>query len=116
MARGKTIDAVIADAEQIDRVWVANPTFALGAVTRASFRGQIDDLDAARNHTEDLRTQLTDAVNSANAKADALADITIRARSGIKAVYGPDSTQYEQAGGTRLSDRKKPSSKKKPSE
>ena len=34
-----------------------------------------------------------------------LSDLVQRARAGFKAVYGPDSTQYEQAGGTRRSER-----------
>ena len=33
-----------------------------------------------------------------------LASIRTRALSGFRAVFGPDSTQYEQAGGTRQSD------------
>jgi hypothetical protein len=37
-----------------------------------------------------------------------LGEWVTRARSGFRAVYGPDSTQYEQAGGTRSSERKKP--------
>ena len=32
----------------------------------------------------------------------------MRARSGFKSAYGLDSTQYEQAGGTRKSERKRP--------
>ncbi|HWT01590.1 MAG TPA: hypothetical protein VN256_15190 [Pyrinomonadaceae bacterium] len=43
-----------------------------------------------------------------------MANIIARARSGFRATYGPDSTQYEQAGGTRSSERKRPSSKKNP--
>ena len=30
----------------------------------------------------------------------------LRARMGIKVIYGDDSSQYEMVGGTRLSDRK----------
>ena len=37
-----------------------------------------------------------------------------RARSGIKGIYGDDSTQYELAGGTRKSERKKPRRKSLP--
>jgi hypothetical protein len=37
-----------------------------------------------------------------------------RARSGIKCLYGDDSTEYEMAGGTRRSERKKPRRKISP--
>ena len=39
--------------------------------------------------------------------------LTTRARSGIRGFFGPDSDEYEQAGGTRTSERKKPTRKVK---
>jgi len=57
---------------------------------------------------------LTALTNDLNVQVNELAGITTRARSGFRAVYGPDSTQYEQAGGTRASERKRPSKKKTP--
>jgi uncharacterized phage infection (PIP) family protein YhgE len=112
MPRGKSIDEVLTESEQIIRVWEANPTFPLGEVTRASMQTMVDNLRAARTQTENLRTQLTQAVNEANSKADDLNAIVTRARSGFRAMYGPDSSQYEQAGGTRASERKKPKPRK----
>jgi hypothetical protein len=35
-------------------------------------------------------------------------------RSGVKAIYGDDSLQYEMVGGTRLRERKTPVAKPKP--
>jgi hypothetical protein len=111
MARGKTIESLLADAEQIERVWTANPSFSLGDITLAQFQTKITELRAARGKAEALRTQLTAAVNDANERSDDLAALVTRARSGFRAFYGPDSTQYEQAGGTRASDRKRPARK-----
>lgn len=37
-----------------------------------------------------------------------LNQICIRVRSGIKGYFEDDSTEYEQAGGTRASERKRP--------
>ncbi|MDT4953780.1 MAG: hypothetical protein QOJ02_1918 [Acidobacteriota bacterium] len=106
MPRGKSIDEVLTESEQIIRVWEANPAFSLGEVTRAAMQTKVDELRTARTQTENLRTQLTQAVNDANGKADDLNAIVTRARSGFRAMYGPDSSQYEQAGGTRASERK----------
>jgi hypothetical protein len=39
------------------------------------------------------------------------ASIKTRVLSGFRAVNGPNSTQYEQAGGTRQSERRKPTRK-----
>ena len=114
MPKGKSLDDTIADAEKIVRVWEANPTFTLGEITLAGFKATLDDLKSLRGETEETRRQLTNLINSTNDKAVAVSGVTSRALSGIRAVYGPDSSQYEEAGGTRTSERKK-TTKKKPS-
>ncbi len=108
-------DSVIADSEQITRVWAENPTFGLGEVTLVVLQSKIDELRQKRNQIEALRTELTAHLNELNEKTGQLADINTRARSGFRATYGPDSTQYEQAGGTRRSERKRPTKKGTPS-
>jgi hypothetical protein len=39
--------------------------------------------------------------------------LIVRMRSGVKAIYGGDSSEYEMAGGTRLSERKSRSKRDK---
>ena len=39
-------------------------------------------------------------------------ELVTRFRSGIRSIYGPDSPEYEQAGGTRTSNRKPPKRKR----
>ncbi|MDX6575806.1 MAG: hypothetical protein QOE96_1759 [Blastocatellia bacterium] len=108
---GKSFDEILADADQLIRVWTANPTLSLGDVTLPMFQTKVTTFRATRAHTEDLRTQLTQSVNDGNAQADELLDLTVRGRGGAKAQFGRDSTQYEQLGGTRASDRKPPKRK-----
>jgi hypothetical protein len=60
-----------------------------------------------RDQVEALRTQLSGLLNDIGAKMKAVSDVVTRARSGMRAFYGPDSTQYEQVGGTRTSERKR---------
>lgn len=115
MARGKSIDDVLAEADQIGRVWEANPDFTLGELTRANFQTQINEVREARTDVLNLRTQWTEKSNLVNARTDALSKLNARIRGGYKAVYGPDSTQYEQAGGTRASERRSRKSSKKSS-
>jgi len=114
MATRYKFETVLADGEQIERVWTENPTFSLGDITLAKLKTKITDLRAKRDEAETLRTQLTALANDLNAQTSELAGIVTRARSGFRAVYGPDSTQYEQAGGTRASERKRRSKKKTP--
>ena len=114
MPKGKSFDDIINEAEQIARVWAENPSFKLGDITLEQFKGMIDDLRAKRNTTNEQRTRLTAAINEANAQAAFVSGIITRARSGIRAFYGPDATQYDQAGGTRTSERKRPTRRAKP--
>jgi hypothetical protein len=106
MTRSKSLDEVIAAAEKIVRVWEANPTFTLGEVTLAGLKTKVEGLRTQREQTEEARRQVTNLVNSTNAVADDVNAITVRALSGVRATYGPDSTQYEEAGGTRTSERR----------
>jgi hypothetical protein len=106
MARTKGIDAILAEAEQIKRVFVENKDFKVGDITEAKLETDIAALRAASTKTEGLRTQLTAAVNDANTQAEGLSDSVVRARAGIGAAFGLNSTQYEQAGGTRKDERK----------
>ncbi len=55
-----------------------------------------------------LGAQLTDARNRRDALYTAIWSKVKRVRSGVKGIYGDDSSQYEMVGGTRLSERKAP--------
>lgn len=104
-------DTVLGECERIARVWAENPAFALGEVTLQSFQTLISGAREQRGHVEDLRMQLTGASSDLGAKTAALASIRTRALSGFRATYGPNSKQYEQAGGTPQSERRRPSRK-----
>jgi hypothetical protein len=54
------------------------------------------------------------ALNVIQADEKALDDLSARMLAGVGAIYGKDSSQYEQAGGTRTSERKPPLRKPKP--
>ena len=105
MATKYSFDSVLADSEQIVRVWAENASFTLGEVTLPTLQRKITDLRQNRDRIEILRTQLAALTNNLSEQTAELANINTRARSGFRAVYGPDSTQYEQAGGTRVSER-----------
>jgi hypothetical protein len=111
MPKGKSLDEVIAEAEKIDRVWEANPTFSLGELTREKFKAELDALRDAREQLEEARRQVTNLSNVTNERAEVVNSYVTRALSGVRAVFGPDSTQYEEAGGTRSSERKTPRKK-----
>lgn len=106
MAIRTSIDGVIADAQKAIDVWNANPTLAVGELSKAgltTLKGQIETETAA---IETLRTQLAGMVDTRNDKIKTMTGQIKRVRATVKGVYGSDSAQYEQVGGVRDSERK----------
>jgi|WetSurMetagenome_2_1015567.scaffolds.fasta_scaffold653178_1 hypothetical protein len=97
---------VINEANRIVRVWRENPGFQLGTITLDDVHATIERLTQLDDHVRSLRSELIGAINRRDDTARALNEIVVRARSGIRGNFGPDSSQYEQAGGTRTSERK----------
>ncbi len=101
-----SVQNTLTDAAKIVQVWTANPTFAMGDITRAQFEAAMSRADAADNAVDAKRVELTALMDARDDAALAVSKLTVRARSAIKGVFGPDSAQYDQAGGTRDSERK----------
>jgi len=102
----QSFDRIQTEADQLVRVWSANPAFALDNVTLEAFQSLVASFKNARSARQDLRTQLVKSTNDFRKVADALTETLKRARTGIRGFFGPDSPQYEQIGGTRTSQRR----------
>jgi hypothetical protein len=79
----------------------------------------IDTLKAAIKAVVDEIAEYNTMISNADAKSnridvliEALNDLSSRALKGVESKYGRDSDEYEKAGGTRTSDRKRPGRKK----
>ena len=96
---------------QAERYVRALPAFTLGEVTLASLQAKLADVRQKREQLETLRMQVAALSNELEEGTNELASIRTRALSGFRAVFGPNSTQYEQAGGTRQSEIRRPSRK-----
>ena len=66
----------------------------------------INGLRAAELSLVSLENQMTEMRDKRDALQASAWDKVKRARGGVKAYFGDDSTQYNIIGGTRLSDRK----------
>lgn len=105
---------VLPEADKVSATWSENPEFKLGTLTLVDFNKAKDDATAADAKAEATKVELSGQMNDRDDKVKYLQDLVTRARAGFKASYGSDSTQYEQAGGTRASERKSPTRKPKP--
>ena len=112
MATKVSPDLVLSDSTGIEKVWKANPTMTLGKddqkVTIADYQGVKQDLTDRNAAIEELRHQLNGLLDQRDDVAVKLSGYNTRARSAIRGIFGPDSAEYDQAGGTRSGERKKP--------
>ena len=98
-----SVDRVLADTAQIINAWEANPDYSLGNLTLADLKGKHAALLAAKSAVDTKNTELTALLNQRDQLAGEASGLASRLRSGFRAFYGPDSSQYKQAGGTRVS-------------
>jgi hypothetical protein len=100
-------DTVRADAATLEKVWGDNTDFKLKDVTFQNFKDKADQLDEVLDEIEQKELELTPLRNQRDELAEELKNICVRVRAGIKGYFGADSSEYEQVGGTRASERKK---------
>jgi hypothetical protein len=111
----KTLDAILADADRLAQVWSENPKFSLGDLTLANFRDKIAELRTVKQTRDETKVTLSKLIDDTNDLMKVIEGFNTRGRSGMRAIFGPDSAQYAQVGGTRQSERKPPASKKQKS-
>ena len=115
-------EKALADAANIEKVWVANPTLTFGKdgdpenpkVTLADYQAVIQKVKDLLKQIEDARSALTKLVDNKDDTAGILTDRNTRALSMVRGQFGPDSAEYDQAGAVRSSERKAPVRKAKP--
>ncbi len=88
-----------------------NPTLQIGELLPAAIEADLTQLRAAYSQIDSLEAHLIDLRNQRDDLGEALWDKLKRVRTGVKSIFGDDSSQYEMIGGTRVSDRKHPTRK-----
>lgn len=111
MAKRIRINQTLKDALGVKTVWATVPDFKIGTVALNDFTAASDAVNAAHNDHASKDEQLSDAKADRDEKVRQLDDLITRFKSGIRAQFGPDSVQYQQAGGTRSSLKRTPRKK-----
>ena len=113
MARKKRTSAALAVARQrLAGLNKITPTPNLGPNTSvAAYQAVADETAAIEESHNQLAAHMDDSSNRFDAQEDLMADWDRRVLSAVEAQYGPNSSEYEMVGGTRKSERKKPSKK-----
>ena len=117
MATKVSAEKVLTDASPIEKVWKANADMKLGkngdAVQLPDFQARIKAVVDLNTAIDDARNVLGGLLNQRDDAALVLNGLNTRALSAVRGIFGPDSTEYDQAGGTRSSERKAPTRQKK---
>ena len=106
---------VVEQAQSVlDAINQIDAAMNIGTVTNATLGAAIAQAAPLLSQMNALEAQLTNLRNQRDTLYTELWDKVKRVRSGVKANYGDDSSQYEMVGGTRLSERKSPTRTAKP--
>ena len=117
MAAKISVEKALADAGGIEKVWKSNPDLKLGkndeTVALADYQIAVKAIVDFNAQIGDKRHELDGLLDKRDDAAAALSGYNTRALSAIRGIFGPDSAEYDQAGGTRTSERKTPVRKPK---
>ena len=90
-----------------------DPNYDLGnGLTAANYEQAINNVKSAMDDYNTTLSTVDDKLNSLKDYEKELRDWNERILTGVAAKYGKDTTQYEQAGGKKKSERKKRTVKK----
>ena len=109
----KTINpkVTITEGKTIQTIWTGIPDFKMGTIGADEFNAAYDETVALNEIYDAKDLELTGIRERRDDKVRQLNGLVTRFRSGMRSTYGPDSPEYEQAGGTRTSNRKPPKRK-----
>jgi hypothetical protein len=110
MARSRRNSTVLDAARQrLAGLKSINPAPNLGpAISVTTFEQELTAFSTSLDTYNERLAALDDLQNNLETAENSLRDKSKRVLSAVEAQYGPDSTEYEQVGGTRLSERKRP--------
>ena len=115
MARQKKLSAVLEKAAQRHTALASiDPALDLGGgLTVAAFKTEIDNARALQDEYNTLLSQVDGIYNRFQDAEKSVRELSQRMLAGVGVRYGMNSSEYEKAGGTRASERKRPTRTKK---
>lgn len=114
MARSKRTSTILESARQrLAGMKSITPLPDFGANLKlADYEADINALSGKLDSHNGLLSDVDQSQNELEVIEKSLGDKNVRMLAATKAQYGPDSSEYEQVGGTRRSDRKRPAARK----
>ena len=116
MARQRRNSTILETARQkLAGLKQISPAPALPAdMTVESFEAEINGYSDDQDKYNGTLAALDEQTNELDKRELRLADFNQRITYAVRGLYGPDSNEFEQVGGVRRSDRKRPARSRKP--
>ena len=116
MARLRRTSTVLETARQrLAALKEINPKPDFGpGLTVEAFEAAVNAYTAEQDAYNGEVSSLDEKTNLLDDHEQGLADFNVRILAAVKAIYGPDSSEFEQLGAVRRSDRKRPERAPKP--
>src|SRR6266850_3337448 len=111
MAKHINTADTLTEARKAADIWKENPGFTLQNMKLEDYVTFFTDTEALEKSCAQREVELAGLKANRDDRIRQMHDLVMRFRAGMRAYFGPDSAQYEQAGGTRTSNRKSPARK-----
>ena len=105
--RKLTVATVLEAAQKVLFVWNNNPTFSVQAFTKAEVEASAARVETLETQITNLQLQLAGLIDERNSELTKVNQFVTRFKSAVRGVFGPDSVEYGQVGGTRASEIKR---------
>ena len=116
MARQKRTSVVLETARQrlAGLKSITSPVVLGGNLTVEGYQTEIEAYSTRQDSYNSKVSGLDEETNGLDDHEERLNELNVRILAAVKAQYGPDSSEFEQMGGVRTSDRKRPVRATKP--
>jgi hypothetical protein len=101
-------EEVIGEAEASLAIWKANPEMKINELTLSVYEKARFAYEEVQTRYKVAERELADVTTERNILGAELNGMNVRVRTTIKGYFGADSPEYERAGGTRSSERRRP--------
>jgi hypothetical protein len=108
MARNLSSESVLSEAKMLLEFMRKHPEFTLKDLSATTLAASILEMERREEALQRHRQEEIALLNDRNTQLKVLREASTRTRSGVKGYFGADSNEYEEVGGTRSSERKKP--------
>lgn len=98
---GGSIPKLLQEAGEIKKALEKISAELPAGISAAAMGAKITSLETVVSEIDSVNADRTRLINSKGDQAETLSDFIVQVRLAVKAVCGPDSSEYEMVGGTR---------------